>query len=64
MKKPSDTMQGYVEVQELNWGKTMLRGSIDVPFSDTVLTKFSAYYVDTDGYLRIEQTVRTTTKPT
>jgi hypothetical protein len=29
----------------------MLRGSIDLPLSDNVLTKFSAYYVDTDGYL-------------
>ena len=51
MKKPSDTMQGYVEVGAGNWGKTMVRGSIDLPLSDNVLTKFSAYYVDTDGYL-------------
>ena len=51
MKKPSDTMQGYVEAGAGNWGKTLVRGSIDVPLSDTVLTKFSAYYVDTDGYL-------------
>ena len=29
----------------------MLRGSIDLPLSENVLTKFSAYYVDTDGYL-------------
>ena len=51
MKKPSDTMQGYVEAGAGNWGKTMVRGSIDLPLSDNVLTKFSAYYVDTDGYL-------------
>ena len=51
MKKPSDTMQGYVEAGAGNWGKTMLRGSIDLPLSENVLTKFSAYYVDTDGYL-------------
>jgi iron complex outermembrane receptor protein len=51
MKKPSDTMQGYVEAGAGNWGKTMVRGSIDLPLSDSVLTKFSAYYVDTDGYL-------------
>jgi iron complex outermembrane receptor protein len=51
MKKPSDTMQGYVEAGVGNWGKTMVRGSIDVPLSENVLTKFSAYYVDTDGYL-------------
>ena len=51
MKKPSDTMKGYVEAGAGNWGKTMMRGSIDLPLSDNVLTKFSAYYVDTDGYL-------------
>ena len=51
MKKPSDTMQGYVEAGAGNWGKTMVRGSIDLPLSDNILTKFSAYYVDTDGYL-------------
>lgn len=51
MKKPSDTMQGYVEAGAGNWGKTMVRGSIDLPLSENVLTKFSAYYVDTDGYL-------------
>ena len=51
MKKPSDTMQGYDEAGAGNWGKTMVRGSIDLPLSENVLTKFSAYYVDTDGYL-------------
>jgi iron complex outermembrane receptor protein len=51
MKKPSDTMQGYVEAGAGNWGKTVVRGSIDLPLSENVLTKFSAYYVDTDGYL-------------
>ena len=51
MKKPSDTMQGYVEAGAGRFGKTLLRGSIDLPLSDNVLTKFSAYYVDDDGYL-------------
>ena len=50
-EEASDTMQGYVEAGAGNWGKTLVRGSIDVLLSDTVLTKFSAYYVDTDGYL-------------
>ena len=51
MKKPSDTMQGYIEAGAGRFGKTLLRGSIDLPLSDNVLTKFSAYYVDDDGYL-------------
>ena len=51
MKKPSDTMQGYVEAGAGRFGKTLLRGSIDLPLSENVLTKFSAYYVDDDGYL-------------
>ena len=51
MKKPADTMQGYVEAGVGRFGKTLLRGSIDLPLSDNVLTKFSAYYVDDDGYL-------------
>ena len=49
MKKPSDTMQGYVEAGAGRFGKTLLRGSIDLPLSENVLTKFSAYYVDDDG---------------
>ena len=33
MKKPSDTMQGYVEAGAGRFGKTLLRGSIDLPLS-------------------------------
>ncbi len=29
----------------------MFRGTIDLPASDTVLTKFSAYYIQNDGWL-------------
>ena len=51
MRKPGEEMSGYLEGGVGRWDRTMMRGSIDVPINDRVLTKFSYYTVDDNGYL-------------
>ena len=50
LKKPEDTMNGYIEGQYGRFNKVGGRGSIDIPISDQVLTKFSAFGYRDDGY--------------
>jgi len=50
LKKPAAEFGGFGEIGMGAWGKTMLRGSVDLPASDTLLTKFSAYFIKDDGY--------------
>lgn len=50
LKKPSDTMNGYVEGQYGRFNKVGGRASIDIPVSDEVLTKFSGFGYRDDGY--------------
>ena len=51
MKKPAEEMGGWVEGSIGDYDRKMLRGSIDVPVSDTVLTKFSGFWLDEDGFV-------------
>jgi len=51
MRKPGEEMSGYIEGGIGRWDRTMIRGSVDVPISDRILTKFSYYSVDDSGYL-------------
>jgi len=51
MKKPAETLGGYAEVGYGEYDRYLARGSIDVPVSDKVLTKLSAFYIDDDGYV-------------
>ena len=50
VKKPTDHFGGYIEGSLGRFDRRELRGSVDLPISDQVLTKFSAYTLDTDGY--------------
>ena len=50
MRKPGEEMSGYIEGGIGRWDRTMIRGSVDVPISDRILTKFSYYSVDDSGY--------------
>ncbi len=50
MKKPSEELKGYVEAGIGRFGLWTARTSIDLPISDRLLTKFSAYRVKDDGY--------------
>ncbi len=51
-RKPSSEFGYFVEGSYGTFNHTMIRGSVDVPISDTVLTKFSAFKVDDDGFGR------------
>ena len=50
LKKPSDHFGGYGEVAFGRFDHKEFRGTIDLPINDKVLTKFSAYSLDTEGY--------------
>ena len=50
LKKPSDTFGGYGEVAFGRFDHKEFRGTVDLPVNAQVLTKFSAYVLDTDGY--------------
>jgi len=51
MKKPGEEYSGYAEVGYGRYSMYMARASIDMPFSDTVHTKISAYIIKDDGWL-------------
>jgi iron complex outermembrane receptor protein len=51
MKKPGEEYSGYAEVGYGRYSEYMARASIDMPFSDTVHTKLSAYVIKDDGWL-------------
>lgn len=51
LKKPAEELDGYVELGMGDYDRYAMRGSIDIPLADTLLTKFSAYYVDDDGFV-------------
>ena len=52
MRKPAEERGGFIEAGVGSFGRTTLRGSVDIPMSETLLTKFSAYSVQDDGYLK------------
>ncbi|MDX2142985.1 MAG: TonB-dependent receptor [Rhodospirillaceae bacterium] len=52
IRKPGDELGGFAEVGYGRYNKITTRASIDVPFSDKVLTKFSGFYVDDKGYVK------------
>lgn len=50
-KKPGDTLAGSITVGGGNLGHEFVRGSLDLPLSERVLTKVSAFYDSNDGWL-------------
>ena len=52
MKKPANKFQGYFEGGTGSYDALDFRGSVDVPLSDKVLTKFSGFRHRDDGYAR------------
>ncbi|MCC5870443.1 MAG: TonB-dependent receptor [Gammaproteobacteria bacterium] len=50
-KKPGEELSGMVEGSWGSFNHGMLRGSIDIPFSEQVLTKFSGFYQEHDGFV-------------
>lgn len=51
LKDPAAELGGFIEVGGGRYGRTQIRGSIDVPMSDTVRTKLSAYWLQDDGFV-------------
>lgn len=51
LKKPAEELGGYLEAGFGEYDRYIARGSIDVPVSDRFLTKFSAFWIDEDGYV-------------
>jgi iron complex outermembrane receptor protein len=52
MKKPGTEMGGFVEAGFGEYSRRQARASIDLPLSDTVLTKISAFYAKDDGFVK------------
>ncbi len=50
-RKPGTEFGGSVSVGAGSFGKKLARGSVDIPFSERALSKFSAFWVEDDGYL-------------
>jgi len=52
MSKPSEERKGFVEAGIGRFNLWTARASIDLPLSDRLLTKFSAYRIKDEGYAR------------
>lgn len=52
MAKPGTEPGGFVEAGVGSHDRRTVRASVDIPVSDTVLTKFSGFYREDDGYAR------------
>lgn len=51
LKRPEPVLGGYVEAAYGAYGRTSLRGSLNLPLSSGVGFKISGYYQDDDGYV-------------
>lgn len=51
-RKPGRDFSALAEIGIGEFDGRMARASVDVPFTDTVLTKFSGFYQENDGYVR------------
>lgn len=51
LAKPSEELGGFAEVGFGRYSEVLVRGSIDIPFSERFLTKFSAFFNEDDGWL-------------
>ncbi len=52
LKKPADSFGGYVEAGYGAYDKWIIRGSVDAPISEKVLTKLSGFATEADGYVK------------
>ncbi len=51
LKKPAEELGGYAELGYGEFDRIQVRGSVDIPISDRVLTKISGYYIEDDGFV-------------
>ena len=50
MRKPGDELKGYIEGGYGRFDQSILRASVDLPLSSTVMTKISTFWIRDDGY--------------
>jgi len=50
-RKPGEEFDGYLSVGVGSFNRQLVRGSVDLPVSERVLTKFSGYWLEDDGWL-------------
>lgn len=50
-RKPEETFGGYLTVGGGEFDRRLVRASVDLPVNDKVLTKFSGFFVENDGWL-------------
>ena len=55
LKDPADELGGFVEGGFGEYDEINFRGSIDIPFNERLRTKFSAYFVEDDGYVDVTE---------
>lgn len=51
VKKPDEEFGGFVEIGFGDFDRTQIRGTVDIPISENVLTKLTAFNIDGDGYV-------------
>jgi iron complex outermembrane receptor protein len=51
LKKPAETMGGYAEASYGAYNQLTARASLDLPLSEKVFTKISAFGNRSDGYV-------------
>ncbi|MEE4218843.1 MAG: TonB-dependent receptor [Xanthomonadales bacterium] len=51
LKKPGEEFSGFAEVGYGRFDEYLGRATVDMPFSESVLTKFSAFIIKDDGWL-------------
>lgn len=52
LKKPGEELSGNGEVSYGRFNEIQVHGTIDIPVTEKLFTKVSAYYVEDDGYVR------------
>lgn len=52
LREPGDEFGGYAEIGYGRFDRIMVRGSMDIPVSDTAGFKVSGYFQDDDGYVQ------------
>ena len=52
LKKPSSKLGASVEAEGGNYSHYQVRGSVDLPISSSLRTRFAAYKLDEDGYAK------------
>lgn len=52
LKKPSDELGGFLQTSYGNYNQVVVRGDVNVPVSEKVLTKFTGFYADDSGWTR------------